>query len=235
MFRQSVGVMESYLRETFNATGEELSYLQKIFDHRDQKLRSQSTGRSTYGSPSVVIDDFLYHGDLGHASNIRLLNQLGIRHIIDVCDCQLDKEILENFHVLWINLYDELRADIKQHFEEANEFLHNCKQKNEKVLVHCQMGISRSSSIVLAYLMKYHHDSLIKAYDYLLERRRIAAPNISFFLQLIRYEKELRITKEIDESKHNDDQQNPIEKLDSNQDPAVVNNEIENEKMENWS
>ncbi|CAF3082827.1 unnamed protein product [Rotaria sp. Silwood2] len=200
MFSQSVGVMGSYLKETFNATDEELAYLQEIFNHRDQKLRSLSTGRNTYGSPSVVIDDFLYHGDLGHASNIRLLNQLGIRHIIDVCDCQLDKEILDNFHVLWINLYDELRADIKKHFDESNDFLHNCKQKNEKVLVHCQMGISRSSSVVLAYLMKYHHDSLLKAYDYLLERRRIAAPNISFFLQLIRYEKELRLTKEIDEN-----------------------------------
>jgi hypothetical protein len=43
----------------------------------------------------------------------------------------------------------------------------------------------------------------------------MAAPNLSFFLQLIRYENELRITKEIDETKNNDDKQNPIEKLDS--------------------
>jgi hypothetical protein len=62
---------------------------------------------------------------------------------------------------------------------------------------------------------------LIKAYDYLLERRPIAAPNMSFFLQLIRYEEELRATKDIDETKHNDDKQNPIEKLD----PAVLNND----------
>jgi len=41
----------------------------------------------------------------------------------------------------------------------------------------------------------------------------MAAPNMSFFVQLIRYEKELRATKEIDETKHNDDKQNPIEKL----------------------
>ncbi|CAF4973597.1 unnamed protein product, partial [Rotaria socialis] len=75
--------------------------------------------------------------------------------------------------------------------------------------------------------LRYHHDSLLKAYDYLIEKRRVAAPNLSFFLQLIRYEKELRTTKEIDESKHNDDQQNPIEKLDSNQDPAALNTETE--------
>jgi len=38
-------------------------------------------------------------------------------------------------------------------------------------------------------------------------------------LQLIRYEKDLRATKEIDETKDNDDKQNPIENLD----PAIEN------------
>lgn len=54
---------------------------------------------------------------------------------------------------------------------------------------------------------------MYKAYDYLLERRRMAAPNVSFLLQLVRYEKELRTTKEIDETKNNDDKQNPIQNL----------------------
>jgi hypothetical protein len=68
-------------------------------------------------------------------------------------------------------------------------------------------------------LFRYHHDTLYKAYDYLLERRRMAAPNLSFFVQLIRYENELRLTKEIDGTKNNDDKQNPIEQLD----PAINN------------
>ncbi|CAF1158168.1 unnamed protein product [Rotaria sordida] len=55
------------------------------------------------------------------------------------------------------------------------------------------MGISRSSSIVLAYLLRYHHNSLAEAYDYLVERRRFAAPNHAFFLQLIRYVIDARI------------------------------------------
>ncbi|CAF4263091.1 unnamed protein product [Adineta steineri] len=76
--------------------------------------------------------------------------------------------------------------------------------KNEKVLVHCQAGISRSSSIVLAYLIRYHNDSLEKAYEYLLERRPIAAPNYNFLIQLIRYEKELKNKSQLD------DKQNPI-------------------------
>jgi len=156
------------------------------------------------------IDDFLFHGDLGHASNMNLLKQLDIRHIVNICDCELDDEIKQAFEVLWINLDDTLGVDIRQHFDKTNDFLLKCKEKNEKVLVNCQMGISRSSTIVLAYLMKYHHDTLLKAYDYLLDKRRHASPNYSFLLQLIRYEEELRRTKDIDENKHNDDKKNPI-------------------------
>ncbi|CAF3011396.1 unnamed protein product [Rotaria socialis] len=62
---------------------------------------------------------------------------------------------------------------------------------NENVLVHCQAGFSRSSAIVLAYLLKYQQKTLLAAYGYLTERRRLAEPNGCFLLQLIRYEKEL--------------------------------------------
>jgi hypothetical protein len=153
-FNSDIAVMESHLRKFFNATDDELTYLQRLSDLRKEKTRLLSSEPHGYSFPSVVIDDFLYHGDLGHASNIGLLSQLNIRHIINICDCPLDKFIVEKYNVLRINLYDEFQTDIKKHFDQTNEFLSNCKAKNEKVLVHCQMGISRSSSIVLAYLMK---------------------------------------------------------------------------------
>ena len=154
MLYASLSVMDDYLRDTFNATDDELAQLQNILDFRKAKRETMTSSRELYATPSIVLDDFLYHGNLGHASNQTLLNKLGIRHIINVCDCSLDKVIAENFNVLWINLYDEFKTDIKKYFQETNEFLARCREKNEKVLVNCQMGISRSSSIVLAYLMK---------------------------------------------------------------------------------
>lgn len=36
-----------------------------------------------------------------------------------------------------------------------------------------------------------HHETLFEAYEHLLLRRRIAAPNFGFFIQLIRYENDL--------------------------------------------
>ena len=154
VFGSNIGPMEEHLRRLLNATDDELVYLKKILDLRTQKRKPLSPDRSGYGSPSIVIDNFLYHGDLNQASNIGLLNSLGIRHIISVCDYSLEKHITDKCNVLWINLSDDMEADAKQYFDQTNQFLFKCKQENEKVLVHCQMGISRSSSVILAYLMK---------------------------------------------------------------------------------
>lgn len=145
--------MEYYLTKDLQATSEEIEYLKTLCalksKPRDPTIKLQGPRK-----PSTIIDDFLYHGDLGHAQNQALLNELGIQHIVNVCDSPLNKDIVDNFNVLWITIDDALGVNIRQHFNRTNEFLHTCKEKGEKVLVHCQMGISRSSSVVLAYLLK---------------------------------------------------------------------------------
>lgn len=138
-----------YLRESMEATDEELNYLRRL-----HQLKSNQQISEILNSPSVIIDDFLYHGEFNHARDIKLLKELGIQHIINVCNSKLKKEILNTFNVLWININDIPLADISQYFDQTNEFLNTCRSKNEKVLVHCHMGMSRSASIILAYLLK---------------------------------------------------------------------------------
>ena len=145
--------MQYYLMNDLQATSEELVYLKQLCALKS-KLRDGPIRRTGPRKPSVIIDDFLYHGDLGHARNVGLLRELNIQHILNVCDIPLEKDVVEQFNVLWINVDDELGVDIRPQFEKTNRFLDNCKQKGEKVLVHCQMGISRSSSVILAYLVK---------------------------------------------------------------------------------
>jgi hypothetical protein len=145
--------MEYYLTKELGATKEELDCVKHLCVLQ-LKPRGISTKRSDYRKLSTIIDDFLYHGNIGHAQNTNLLNQCGIQHILNVCDEELDQEIVDHFDVLWINIDDDISADIRKHFDQTNHFLQLCQQNGEKVLVHCKMGISRSSAIILAYLIK---------------------------------------------------------------------------------
>ncbi|CAF1567118.1 unnamed protein product, partial [Rotaria magnacalcarata] len=57
--------------------------------------------------------------------------------------------------------------------------------------------VSRAATIVLAYLMKYHHNTVTEAFRYLVEKRPQIWPNQGFMLQLIHYENELIKSREI--------------------------------------
>lgn len=80
---------------------------------------------------------------------------------------------------------------IYAYFDEVADKINCIVTRNEKVVVHCVAGVSRSASFVLAYLMKYHKTSLRDAYKYLHLRRPVVRPNNGFFKQLIDYERTL--------------------------------------------
>ena len=43
---------------------------------------------------------------------------------------------------------------IKKHFKETNQFIHEAHAEGVRLLVHCNAGVSRSTTVVVAYLMK---------------------------------------------------------------------------------
>ena len=63
-----------------------------------------------------------------------------------------------------------------------------CSKENN-VLVHCSAGISRSPTLVLAYMMKKNHWTLDEAFDRMRKLRQIVDPNMSFIIQLREWEK----------------------------------------------
>ena len=139
--------------DVLQATNEEVEYLQRLLLLQSKQRDSQTTEQN-YLVPTMIIDGFLYHGAIEHAHDMKLLEELDIKHIINVSHIQLGQHIVDEYNVLWINLNDSFRANIHHHFDQTNEFLQTCRNKNEKVLAHCQSGISRSTSVILAYLLK---------------------------------------------------------------------------------
>ena len=63
--------------------------------------------------------------------------------------------------------------------------IHWYLQRGQRVLVHCIAGVSRSPTLVIYYLMKYHHRNLDDAMEFVREKRHTIYPNEGF-LQLLR-------------------------------------------------
>lgn len=62
--------------------------------------------------------------------------------------------------------------------------------KRPVFLIHCNLGISRSSSILIAYLINKYKMCLYAAFNYVKDKRLQIAPNYSFLRQLKQFEQE---------------------------------------------
>lgn len=98
-----------------------------------------------------------------------------------------------------IVIEDTAAYSITPHFEVVDK-IHEKLEQNRSVLVHCRQGVSRSATIVLAYLMKYQNMTLKTALEKVRELRPIVRPNIGFFNELLAFESEL--TPDMNPSMH---------------------------------
>jgi protein-tyrosine phosphatase len=116
----------------------------------------------------------------------------GITHIINVTkDIPFYHENSNRIKIeyLKIPVNDSLDQDIKKYFDETNKFIDKVKQQNGKVLVHCQAGISRSPTIVIAYLMKKEKREFQTVFQDVRAIRAVIDPNLKFCNELLEYAK----------------------------------------------
>ncbi|KAJ9444559.1 Dual specificity protein phosphatase 1 [Diplonema papillatum] len=90
-----------------------------------------------------------------------------------------------------LELADHADESISLHFFTAFNFLETWRKQNRNVLVHCRRGISRSATLVIAYLMQHQSKQLQEAYNHVRSRRSIISPNLGFVLSLEAFAQEL--------------------------------------------
>ena len=82
--------------------------------------------------------------------------------------------------------------DLQSYFPEITEFIHKSLTNQGTIVVHCLMGVSRSATAVMAYLIRFHGLSSEEAFEKVKEKRTVVGPNDGFMIQLKQYEKKLR-------------------------------------------
>ncbi|KAM9247003.1 Inactive dual specificity phosphatase 27 [Leptosomus discolor] len=103
-----------------------------------------------------------------------------------------------NIQYLGIEVDDFPDMDISKHFRPAAEFLDEALLTYRgKILVSSEMGISRSAVLVAAYLMIYHHMTILEALMTLRKKRAIY-PNDGFLKQLRELNEQLLEERELD-------------------------------------
>ncbi|OMO85361.1 hypothetical protein COLO4_21655, partial [Corchorus olitorius] len=133
----------------------------------------------------------LFLGSLGDASNKTALKNSNVTHILTVANLSVPSHP-KDFVYKTIEVMDREDTNLMRYFDECFSFIDEAKRQGGGVLVHCFMGISRSVTVVVAYLMKKHGMSLSKALEHVKRRRPQASPNSGFLLQLQHFEKTLQ-------------------------------------------
>jgi atypical dual specificity phosphatase len=126
----------------------------------------------------------LYLGDFEAAQNSRLLKDRGITHVVN-CAIELNEHAAPGVKTLYLNLDDVPEQKIAGALTTSYVFIDDAlKDPRARVFVHCYAGISRSSSVVIHYLMRKHRVPYGWVLREVRKRRPIVQPNAGFEVTL---------------------------------------------------
>ncbi len=143
------------------------------------------------------------------SNNFNIINHYNIKAVITLTSFTKPENVTNfyqnnNIDFLFIRIDDSPHENIYQYFDMTYDFIDKYIKNNGNVLVHCMAGISRSSTIILNYMLKkmyiyktYKNLCPCKMVDTCLQiarnNRHFINPNQGFKFQLkakcIEYEK----------------------------------------------
>jgi protein-tyrosine phosphatase len=140
--------------------------------------------------PSLVYEDWLFLCGLNEARQYDVLKQMGVTHIVNMMtdsECH-DEGGSDKFRILHCPLEDDESEDIARYFDRSIEFIKEARASGGRVVVHCRLGISRSATVVLAFLVKAQSLTLKNAFELVSRARPKVMPNYGFWHQLAQLE-----------------------------------------------
>ncbi|EPQ57630.1 phosphotyrosine protein phosphatases II [Gloeophyllum trabeum ATCC 11539] len=151
----------------------------------------------------IALDDFLpqeneiiprlYLCDLYTATCPKVHDRLGITHVLSAVRRPWFSFPPPVQH-LNVPIEDTGSANLLAYLDAAVAWLHRslCSSTSARVMVHCVWGMSRSASIVVAYLIVKYHMTLDNALAWVRLKRTVVRPNHGFMAQLEIFEMQTR-------------------------------------------
>lgn len=140
----------------------------------------------------------LYVGNGGAAKNIEYLKSIGVTHVVNMAEGEVDTDANfyqeENIKYLGVSIADSPTTKIDTHFGVVTKFMENGIKGGGKVLVHCFMGYSRSATCAIAYLMICEGLSAVTTCQ-TIKSKHVCRPNDGFLQQLVELDNHLRSEK----------------------------------------
>ncbi len=148
---------------------------------------------STRGVTEIIPG--LYISDLAFAENPACLSSHRITHILSALPDAIYVPPATLLHPhpppvrLQVRVEDFPFAELAAHLPQTTAWIGDAlsRDPNSRVLVHCVEGISRSVSVVAAYLMAHFGWTPNEALKFIKNKRRVAEPNFGFVQQLHEY------------------------------------------------
>eukprot|EP01017_Pseudomicrothorax_dubius_P047358 TRINITY_DN84_c0_g1_i2.p1 TRINITY_DN84_c0_g1~~TRINITY_DN84_c0_g1_i2.p1 ORF type:complete len:257 (+),score=36.72 TRINITY_DN84_c0_g1_i2:118-888(+) len=134
----------------------------------------------------------LYLGNLEAASNLALLHRHNIKSVLTVAGGTRLSYRRDDVHYHEVIPADDIESyDLSRWFDRAIDFIDDNRRRGYNVLVHCFAGVSRSATIIIAYLMSKYNWNYDSTTKFVRDRRPVIFPNFGFVDQLRRYERSL--------------------------------------------
>ena len=135
---------------------------------------------------SFDLDEILpniYVGNYAFALNKKLLEENKIIHILNCGNC-LKNFYPKIFKYKQIPLYDSKTKNLIQYINDINNFVNEGSINNNKKLIHCGEGVSRSAAVCLMYMITNKGFTYSKARETFEQKRKGCCPNNGFVSQL---------------------------------------------------
>lgn len=135
-------------------------------------------------------------GRMPTIENVPQLRDRGVTHVISCLQekRRVDTEFLQaDFDHLFLSADDLMHQDLRRTFDRLFSYVDEARAGDSEptLLVHCEVGVSRSASLAIALVMRDDASGFLDSFERVRSTRIQVLPNIAFASQLQLLEHEL--------------------------------------------